>query len=111
MFRHHRRYTSNFKISAKREEESNPPPAEERQTTHQSPLTGGSRNNGANSSPSFSLEFRSSTLRVPPFWSPEGRHFADDKLEHRVPEELGSFSKEFYATGISLLTESLKTLG
>jgi len=53
------------------ERRSAPPPAEE-QSAHQSPLKGGNRNNGVNSSPSFSLEFRFSTLRVPSFWSPEG---------------------------------------
>jgi hypothetical protein len=73
IYGHQGSYTSNSKISAKREEESYPPPAAQRQTAHQSPLKGGNRNNGVNSSPSFSLELRFSTLRVPSFWFPEGR--------------------------------------
>jgi len=50
----------------------------------------------------------------PPFFGPlkdalRGCRFADDdKLPHSVPEELRLFSKEFYATGLQLLTRTWK---
>ena len=56
------------------------------------------------SSPSFSLQSRLSTLRLPPSLA-SWRHStnADGELKHSVREELQRFGKQCYATGIQHL--------
>jgi len=59
-------------VSAEHEDESSSPSTWHRQTVHLSAHKGGNYNNGADYSPSSSLQSRFRTHRLPSFWPAEG---------------------------------------